>query len=151
MAKGTTRTSKGVLDGARERFEEAWENAQSDWKRLQKDAEKRRSEIEATVERQVKRLRAELKKSPLVQRAEELRKEAEDRAERFRAELRKNEAWKRAEELRKEAEQRFEEGFVQLLGSLRIASVSELEKLDRKVNQVARKLKEMEKSAPAAA
>lgn len=143
MAKAQARTN--VIDEARARFESVVGNVERDWKRLQKSADKRRKDIEARVERQVRKLRVELEKSPLVERAKELRDQAEERSERFRAELRESSAMKRAEELRKQAEERFEG----MLGTFGIASASDIEKLERRVNALARELKSNKSAKPA--
>jgi len=135
MAKAQARTN--VIEEARSRFEDALGNVQRDWKRLQKDADQRRKQIENRVEREVKRLRSEFEKSPLAKRAQELREKAEARAERLRSELKASPAGKRAEELREQAK----EGFAEMLGRAGIASVADIEKLERRVNALASELK----------
>jgi hypothetical protein len=134
MAKTQARTS--VLEDARARIEDAFEGAQRDWKQLRKDADKRRKEIETRVERELKKFRTQLEKSPLAKRAQELREKAEERAEELRAELRDSQAAKRAEELRDQVQARFGE----MLGFAGIATASDLEKLERRVASLARKL-----------
>jgi len=148
MAKAQARTN--VIDEARSRFEDALGSVQRDWKRLQKDADQRRKQIEARVEREVKRLRSEIEKSPLAKRAQELRDKAEARAARLRDELRESAAAKRAEELREQAQERFNG----MLGFAGIASVADIQKLERKVNALASELKpkpRRTKPAPSAA
>jgi polyhydroxyalkanoate synthesis regulator phasin len=135
MAKSQTRM--GVVEDARARIEDAFEGAQRDWKQMRKDADKRRKEIEARVERELKRLRAQIEKSPLVKRAQELREMAEERAEKLREELRESPAGKRAEEWREQAQARFGD----MLGLANIATASDLEKLERRVAALARELK----------
>ena len=58
---------------------------------------------------------------------------------------------KRAEELRKDAETRIEGQLENLFGLLRIASATEVSRLERKVDQLNRKLRELEKSSSQAA
>jgi archaellum component FlaC len=135
MAKAQARTN--VMDEARNRFEDALGNVQRDWKRLQKDAEQRRKQLETRMEREVKRVRTEIENSPLAKRAQELRDKAEERAARFRAELRQSPVGKRAEELREQAQERFAE----MLGLVGIASVLDIQKLERRVNTLANELK----------
>jgi archaellum component FlaC len=135
MAKAQARTN--VIEEARSRFEDALGNVQRDWKRLQKDADQRRKQIEARVEREVKRLRSEIEKSPLAKRAQELRDKAEARAARLREELRESPAVKRAEQLREQAQERFQD----MLGFAGIASVADVQKLERRVNALASELK----------
>jgi chromosome segregation ATPase len=135
MAK--TQARPGVLEDARARIEDAFEGAQRDWKQLRKDADKRRKEIETRVERELKKFRTQLEKSPLAKRAQELREKAEERAEQLRADLRDSDAAKRAEELRDQVHARFGE----MLGFAGIATASDLGKLERRVAALARELK----------
>ncbi len=135
MPKTQARTN--VIDEARARFEDAFETVERDWKQLRKDADKRRKEIETRVEREVKKLRTQLEKSPIAKRAQELREKAEERAERIREELRDSAAAKRAEELRDQAQVRFGE----MLGMAGIATASDVEKLEKRVAALARELK----------
>lgn len=146
MAK--TQARNNVIEEARARFENAFEGAQRDWKQLRKDADKRRKEIETRVEREVKKFRAQIEKSPLAKRAQELREKAEERAERLRNELRESPAAKRAEELREQAQARFGE----MLGYAGIATAADVEKLERRVAALARELKtKKQPKQPAAA
>lgn len=143
--------NQNLLEEGRERFEGALENMGRDWKRLQKRADQGRKQIEQRAQRQVKRFQSELKKSPLVKRAEEQRKLLERRARKLSTELRNSSAVKRAESLRKNAETRIEGQLESLFGVLRIASISEISRLERKVDQLNRKLRELEKSPRRAA
>jgi hypothetical protein len=136
-----------VLEEARARFEDVVSNVERDWKRLQKDADKRRKETLARVEREVKKLRGQLEKSPLAKRAQELRHQAEKRAERMRQELLDSPAAKRAEELREQAQARFGE----MLGFAGIATAADVEKLERRVAALARELKAAKPKQHAAA
>jgi exonuclease VII large subunit len=146
MARNT-----GILEEGRERFEGALKEMGRDWKRLQRRADQGRKQFEQRAQRQVKRIQAELKKSPLVKRAEEQRKSIEKRARRIGSELRNSTAVKRAEELRKDAETRIEGQLESLFGLLRIASATEVSRLERKVETLSRKLRELEKGSPQAA
>ncbi|HEY8121384.1 MAG TPA: hypothetical protein VII78_08700 [Myxococcota bacterium] len=135
MAKAQAKTN--VIEEARTRFEDVLGNVERDWKRLQKDADKRRKDIETRVEREVKKLRTQIEKSPLAKRAQELREKAEERAERMRDELRESPVGKRAEELREQAQARFGE----MLGRAGIATASDVEKLEKRIAAIARELK----------
>jgi hypothetical protein len=115
----------GLIEEGRERFEGALKDMERDWKRLQRRADQGRKQFEQRAQKQVKRIQAELRKSPLV---------------------------KRAEELRKDAGVRIETQIESLFGLLRIASASEVSRLERKVDQLNRKLRELEKgNSPQAA
>jgi hypothetical protein len=143
--------NQGLIEEGRERVEGALKDMTRDWKRLQKRADQGRKQFEQRAQREVRRLQTEIRKSPLVKRAEEQRKLIERRARKLSNELRNSSAVKRAESLRKEAETRLEEQLESLFGLLRIASASEVTRLERKVDQLTRKLRELEKGAQAAA
>ncbi len=61
------------------------------------------------------------------------------------ADARKQPAYKRAEDLGKDAAKRLERGFERTLDALGVASRGELERLDRRLNQLAKKLRDLEK------
>jgi len=144
--------TQGLIEEGRERFEGALKDMERDWKRLQKRADQGRKQFEQRAQRQVKRIQTELRKSPLVKRAEEQRKLLERRARKLGSELRNSSAVKRAEELRKDAEAALESRLENLFGLLHIASAAEVSRLEKKVDQLTRKLRELEKgSSPQAA
>jgi len=143
--------NQGILEEGRERFEGALKDMEREYKRLQKRADQGRKQFELRAQRQVKRIQSELRKNPLVKRAEEQRKLLERRARKLGSELRNSTAVKRAESLRKDAEARLEGQLESLFGWLRIASASEVSRLERKVDQLGRKLRELEKGSQAAA
>jgi polyhydroxyalkanoate synthesis regulator phasin len=145
MAKTQARIN--VIEEARARFEDALGNAKREFKRVQKDAEKRRKDLEARVEREVKKFRSELDKSPVVKRAQELREQAEARVETLRGELRESAAAKRAEELREQAQARYGE----MLGYAGIATSAEVEKLEKRVAALSRELKAKKAAKPVVA
>ena len=84
-------------------------------------------------------------------RADEFSKETQRRVDRMGKELRKSPLYKRAESFRKEANKQLEKNVDSVLGALNIATRSDIKKLERKVNQLSKKLKEMEKPEPAPA
>ncbi len=143
--------NQGLIEEGRERVEGALKDMGRDWKRLQKRADQGRKQFEQRAQREVKRLQSEIRKSPLVKRAEEQRRQLERRARKLSSELRKSPAVKRAESLRKDAETRLGGQLESLFGLLRIASTSEMTRLERKVDQLTRKLRELERGAQAAA
>jgi hypothetical protein len=143
--------NQGILEGSRERFEGALKDMEREYKRLQKRADQGRKQFERQAQQQVKKLQSGLKKNPIVKRAEEQRKLIERRARRLGTELRNSGPVKRAEALRKDAEARFEEQLESLFGLLRLASASEVTRLERKVDQLGKKLRELEKGTHAAA
>ena len=143
--------NQGILEEGRERFEGALKDMEREYKRLTKRADQGRKQFEQQAQRQVKRLQTELRRNPLVKRAEEQRKLLERRARKLGTELRNSAPVKRAEALRTDAESRFEEQLENLFGLLRLASASEVTRLERKVDQLGRKLRELEKGSHAAA
>lgn len=143
--------AQNVIEEGRDRFGAALRDLEKDWKRFQKQAEKRRKELEKRAEREVRRLRTELRKNPLVKRAEQEAKRLEKRADKVRSEIRKSPAVQRAEAFRKDAEKAIEEQVDTLLGVLRIANTNDLEKVERKLNQLNRKVRALEKAEGAAA
>ena len=78
-----------------------------------------------------------LSKNELVKRAEKFQKDLEK-------DLQKNEYVKRARKFRKDANKRFESSVDDLLGTFQIATASDVKKLDRKLSQISKKLKEIE-------
>ena len=99
-----------------------------------------------------KRLDAQRKN--LEKRFETQRKAIEKRTQRqlegLLARLRESKLGHRAETLREDAAQRLETGASALLGALQIASKGDLDRIDRKLSQLTRKLKDIEKNGAAA-
>ncbi len=137
--------NQGILEEGRERFEGALKEMERDFKRLTKRADQGRKQFERRAQREVKKLQTELRKNPIVKRAEAQRKQLERRARKFQTELRKSPAVKRAESFRKDAETLFEEQLEAVLGALRLATASEVTRLERKVDQLNRRIRELEK------
>jgi hypothetical protein len=72
------------------------------------------------------------------------RKNLEKRAQKQIQELRKTKFARRALTLREGASQKLEAGVGNLLGALQIASKGDVERIDRKLNTISRKLRELE-------
>ena len=111
-----------------DRFNAAFERIDEERLRLQKQVNARRKSIEKQItsgrkdfekrtRKQVKRLRTELRRYPLV---------------------------KRAERLQLDARRQIEEGVDRFLGVFQIASKSDLDRIDRKLDRISRKLKDIE-------
>jgi hypothetical protein len=103
-----------------DRVETAFGNIEKEYKRLQKRAEKRRKDFEKRAERGFKRVQTEIRKNPVVKRAESIR-----------------------DETRKTVEGQVE----QLLGGLRIATRADVQKLERKITLLNKKLRELQTDA----
>ena len=80
---------------------------------------------------------------------EHFQKKAEKRVKRFQKELTRSKVLKRAESFRedvsKQIEKQMEQSLETLLGSLQIASRSEVKKLDQKLNRINRRLRALDK------
>ena len=111
------------------RVQSALKSLDKEYRRIQKQADARLRRVEKRAERQIKRLRSGLMRSPLAKRAEDVRR--------------------RVEEARSEAQSVFEGRLEAMLGALKIATRTEIEKLDRKVALLNRKLHELEGTKPA--
>jgi hypothetical protein len=101
-----------------DRVESAFKTIEKDFKRFQKRADKRRKQFE---------------------------KQAEKRVKKFQSEFRNNRIVKRADDLRSDALKAIEDQVDGLLANLRIASHAEIHKLERKVAQLNKKVRELEK------
>jgi hypothetical protein len=76
----------------------------------------------------------------------DLERQARKQVKRLQGELRRNPALKRATSAASEVQRRVEAGVDALLGAFQIASKSDLARIDRKLDQLSRKLKEIEKT-----
>ena len=98
--------------------------------------------------------RFDLQRKSLEKRIEHQRKAIERRTqrqlERLLGRLRESKLAHRAETLREDAAQRLETGASALLGALQIASKGDLDRIDRKLSQLTRKLKDIEKNGATA-
>jgi hypothetical protein len=112
-------TTNFFEDGV-DRVQEAFRTIGDDFERAQKDFEKRRKRFE---------------------------RDTQKRIQKFRKELGKNDYVKRAEVLRDDVRKQVEGGFDNLLDTFQIASQAEVRKLDRKLNQISKKLEALEKAS----
>jgi hypothetical protein len=110
------------------RVQSALKSLDREYRRIQKQADARLRKVERRAERQIKRLQAGIARSPLAKRAEDVRR--------------------RVEEARNDAQAVFEGRLESMLGSLKIATRTEIEKLERKVALINTKLHELERSKP---
>ena len=120
-----------------ERVSSAFERIPDELQRVQREIQKRRK----TFERQLAGSRRDLGK-----RTRELEKRTRRQVERVRAEIRRLPLAKRVDRLRTETEKALERGMDAFLGVLQIASKSDLDRIDKKLGQMSRKLKEMERT-----
>jgi hypothetical protein len=114
------RSAAESLDQGFRRFQKRFDLQR---KNLEKSLEHQRKVIERRTQRQLERLLARVRESKLAHRAETLREDAA---------------------------QRLETGASALLGALQIASKGDLDRIDRKLSQLTRKLKDIEKNGATA-
>ena len=110
-------------------LESAADNLEKELTRIQKQIQKGRRELEKRIERGRRQLVADVRKSPAYKRARSLRKDAD--------------------KLRKDAEKQLESGVDNVLALFNIASKRDLNKIDRRLRTLNKKLTDIEKSASA--
>ncbi len=116
-----------VQDGV-DRINEAFRSIDGEFQRVQKDLSNRRESIEKRFKKSRKTIEQQSRKE----------------VSRLRAELRKNPVVKRAESLRKDINRQLESGMDNILGLFQIASKSDMERIDRKLSALGRRIKEIE-------
>lgn len=125
--------SSFVQDGL-QRVRTAAEGFDHSFRRLQKRLDAQRKSFEKRIESQRKTLE----------------RRTQRQLERLLVRLRESKLVHRAGTLREDATQRLETGASALLGALQIASKGDLDRLDRKLSQLSRKLKDIEKNGATA-
>jgi cell fate (sporulation/competence/biofilm development) regulator YmcA (YheA/YmcA/DUF963 family) len=114
-------TQANIVQEGVDRVREAVSSIETDLDKVQKRAEKeirsRRKRFEKTTEKQVKRLQTRFSKNPFV---------------------------KRAQSAYDDAAKQFEKNVDSFLGAINIASSRDIRRVDRKLNQIAKKLRELE-------
>jgi chromosome segregation ATPase len=122
-----------VEDGM-ERVQAAYQSVESEIQKIQKQIDEQRQDLTKRTEKELKRIGKELRGSsyvkPYVKRAQSLR----------------NDVTKQLQSRNKAFEKRVETGVSTLLGSLNLASRSEVEKLEKKLNRMNKKLNALDKS-----
>lgn len=107
----------GFVSESIDRVQEAIQSVGDEFERLQSQFDDRRKDFEAQTQKRVKKLRKDLSKQPL---------------------------WKRANSLRRDATKQIEQRVEDALGALQIASTSDMKKIDKKLNGISKRLKEIE-------
>lgn len=130
MAQQTSRVQEGVdqirtaVRSVDRQFRKIQRQVTTRRKALEKELTSRRKAIEKRAQREIARVQRELARQPLVKQAQ-----------------------KRAGSLRAEAQSRLEAGVSTFLDALPIATRGEIDRIDRKLRAIDRKLREMEKTA----
>ena len=125
MAKQASVVQEGV-----DQIRDAVRRADRELKKIQKRVETRRRSLAKQV----------------TSRRRTIEKRAQKELDRLQKQIQRQPLVKRAEALRADAQERIERGVSTILGSLPIATRSEIERIDRKVSALGRKLKEIEKA-----
>ena len=106
-----------VEDGI-DRVQSAFQSVEDEFEKLQKRVDRGRKDFEKQTEQRVKSWQKELRQYSIV---------------------------RRAEELQEDVSKRIESGLDAVLSNLQIATRGDMKKIDRKLNQISRKLKALEK------
>jgi hypothetical protein len=120
--------SAGIVQGSIDRFQSAFESIEGDVKKFQKNLRSQRKDLEKRFERTRTRIE----------------KQTRQRVNRVLTDVRKRPAYKRLESVRKDVGKRVDEGVENVLGAFGVASRSQVQRLDRKLNQMNKKLRELE-------
>ena len=113
-----------------ERVSEAFDSINDEFQRVQKRVRSRRRNLE-------KQMRTQRR---------DFEKETRKQVKKLRTEMRKNPALKRVRSAIEDVQKRFESGVDAVVGTLGMASKADVARLDRKIGQINRKLKELEKA-----
>jgi len=118
-----------LVDQGVDRVQDALKNADKEFQRVQRRVKTQRRTIEKNFEKQAKSFEKQAKKQI--------------------DQIRKNDLVKRAETLSKDVQSQFETGVESVLSIFQIASKSDIQRVDRKLNRISKKLKELEASPQA--
>jgi uncharacterized protein YukE len=122
--------AQSFIDEGIDRFQSMFRTVEDEIQKIQNQIQDGRDRVEHETQARVKRIQRDLRKSPIVKRAESIRADAT----------------KQIEGLEKRVGQQIDSGVDQFLGALRIASRQDVAKLDKKLGQVSRALKRLEKA-----
>jgi hypothetical protein len=123
MAQQASLVQEGV-----DRFREAFDSLELE--RVQKQLAQRRKRLEKQI----------------ASGRRQWEKRTRKQVKRLRTEIRKNSLVKRLQSIQKDATSQVESGFDQVLSALRIASKRDVDRIDRRLGQIQRKLKDLEQA-----
>lgn len=123
--------SANLVQGGFDRLQSAVDQLDRQVRKVQKDLRSRARDVEKRFDRERKRFEARARRG----------------ADRARAELRGTPVIQRADAFRKDVSKRLERGVEDVLGTLGVASQADLRRIDRKLGQLNRKLRELEKAS----
>ncbi len=134
MAEQASLVQEGV-----DRFKEAFESLDLD--RVQKNLKTQRKKLDT----QRRKLEKQLTSS-----RRQWEKRTRKRVKQIQTDLRKSPLLKRVQSIQQDASSVLESGVDGILGSLRIASKQDVDRIDKKLGQISRKLREIERAREAA-
>jgi len=141
-----TQRANIVEDGI-DRIQSAFESVEDEFEKVQKRVDRGRKDFEKRVRASRKDLDKGTKKfqKRVEDRRRDFEKETEKRVKSFQKELRKYSLYRQLEDLAEDASKRVETGIESLLGGMQIATRADVQRLDKKLNSINRKLKALEK------
>jgi len=116
--------TESFVDQGVDRFQDALKGVDKEFQRLQRRVKTQRRTLERRLESQRKRF--------------------EKQAEKQIKALRKNDLVKRVETLGSDLQEQFESSVESMLSIFQIASKADIDRVDRKLNRISKKLKELE-------
>jgi hypothetical protein len=123
--------TESIVDQGVDRVQDALKSADKEFQRLQRRVKTQRRTIERRIGKQRKTI-------------EKQAKSFEKQAQKQIKELRKNDLVKRAETFGKDVQSQIESGIETVLGAFQVATKSDVQRIDRKLNRISKKLKELE-------
>jgi hypothetical protein len=127
--------TESIVDQGVDRVQDALKSADKEFQRLQRRVKTQRRTIERRIDKQRKNIEKQAKKQ-----AKTFEKQAQKQIKEFR----KNDLVKRAETFGKDVQAQIESGLESVLGVFQVATKSDVQRIDRKLNRISRKLKELE-------
>jgi hypothetical protein len=125
VREGHGAASANIVQEGVDRFRDAFGSVEGEFERIQKQLRARRRSLEKQLNTS--------------------RRDFDKRARKVRAEIRRSSTMKQIERWRKDATKQLEQGVDNILGALKIASKSDVQRIDRKISQINRKMKEIER------
>ncbi len=125
------------VDESRDRIHSARERLDSEFKKAQKDLNVRRKRLEKQLSKNRKSFEKEFSKS---------RKSFEKQTRQLRKDIQKNGIVKQLNRWRNDAEDQLEDVLDSVLGTLQIATQSDVKKLDRRLSKISKQLKDLDGS-----
>ncbi len=130
--------AQSLVDQGVDRVQDAIKSADKEFQKIQRKVKTRRRSIEKRIEAQRKSFEKNAQKQV---------KTAQKQIQAFR----KNDLVKRVESFGSDVQEQIESGLETVLGMFQVATKSDVERIDRKLNRISKKLKELEATPPSQA